>query len=238
MAAGPWRCCWADRAWRCWPGRRCGRRHPAPIRPLRGLVFLDRRLRLGRGHGLPEALARAGRPRRRHGLAIVDRGAVRAGGMLLAGESFPLQGWSVRVAGALIFHIVLGTAAAYWLWFVLSERISATTASLTAGGAGGGVRALVRATGRPPRTGGFRAGAGGRGADGVGIGRRRAAPEQAWGGCPRGRARAPGAQFLAQQRRAADQQDAAQHQQRAARRRRPAVHPGSARRTTRRTAAS
>ena len=52
-------------------------------------------------------------------------------GMLLAGESFPLQGWSVRVAGALIFHIVLGTAAAYWLWFVLSERISATTASLT-----------------------------------------------------------------------------------------------------------
>ena len=28
-----WRCCWADRAWRCWPGRRCGRRHPAPIRP-------------------------------------------------------------------------------------------------------------------------------------------------------------------------------------------------------------
>ena len=26
---------------------------------------------------------------------------------------------------------MLGTAAAYWLWFVLSERISATTASLT-----------------------------------------------------------------------------------------------------------
>ncbi|MBR8655158.1 DMT family transporter [Achromobacter sp. Marseille-Q0513] len=52
-------------------------------------------------------------------------------GMLLAGESFPLQGWSARVAGALTFHIVLGTAVAYLLWFVLSERISATTASLT-----------------------------------------------------------------------------------------------------------
>ena len=96
-------------------------------------------------------------------------------GMLLAGESFPLQGWSVRVAGALTFHIVLGTAAAYWLWFVLSERISATTASLTtlavpvvgrAGrdGVGG------RPAGRPGLVG-FRAGAGGRGADGAGIGR-------------------------------------------------------------------
>jgi len=28
-------------------------------------------------------------------------------------------------------HIVLGTAIAYWLWFVLVERVSATVASLT-----------------------------------------------------------------------------------------------------------
>jgi drug/metabolite transporter (DMT)-like permease len=32
---------------------------------------------------------------------------------------------------ALSFHIVLGTAVAYWLWFVLSERVSATVATLT-----------------------------------------------------------------------------------------------------------
>ncbi|WZB65761.1 DMT family transporter [Achromobacter xylosoxidans] len=53
------------------------------------------------------------------------------GGVLLAGEAFPTQGWSPRVAGALAFHIVLGTAVAYWLWFVLSERVSATVAALT-----------------------------------------------------------------------------------------------------------
>ncbi|EGP44472.1 DMT family transporter [Achromobacter insuavis] len=52
-------------------------------------------------------------------------------GVLLAGEAFPLQGWSPRVAAALTFHIVLGTAVAYWLWFVLSERVSATVAALT-----------------------------------------------------------------------------------------------------------
>lgn len=52
-------------------------------------------------------------------------------GMLIAGESFPTQGWNVRVAGALAFHIILGTAVAYWLWFVLSEKVSATVAALT-----------------------------------------------------------------------------------------------------------
>ncbi|MFD4838858.1 DMT family transporter [Achromobacter sp. NPDC058515] len=52
-------------------------------------------------------------------------------GALIAGESFPTQGWNVRVAGALSFHIILGTAVAYWLWFVLSERVSATVAALT-----------------------------------------------------------------------------------------------------------
>jgi drug/metabolite transporter (DMT)-like permease len=52
-------------------------------------------------------------------------------GMLIAGESFPTQGWNARVAGALAFHIILGTAVAYWLWFVLSEKVSATVAALT-----------------------------------------------------------------------------------------------------------
>ena len=89
------------------------------------------------GHGLPEALARAGRPRVVVTAWQLSIGALCAlAGMLLAGESFP-QGWSVRVAGA-DFHIVLGTAAAYWLWFVLSERISATGFADHAGGAGGG----------------------------------------------------------------------------------------------------
>ncbi|MGY6269672.1 DMT family transporter [Achromobacter denitrificans] len=52
-------------------------------------------------------------------------------GMLATGESFPLEGWNGRVVAALAFHIVLGTAVAYWLWFVLSERVSATVATLT-----------------------------------------------------------------------------------------------------------
>ena len=52
-------------------------------------------------------------------------------GALIAGESFPTRGWNASVAGALSFHIILGTAVAYWLWFVLSERVSATVAALT-----------------------------------------------------------------------------------------------------------
>ncbi|KAG1261821.1 hypothetical protein G6F65_014792 [Rhizopus arrhizus] len=52
-------------------------------------------------------------------------------GMLIAGESFPTHGWNARVAGALAFHIILGTAVAYWLWLVLSEKGSATVAALT-----------------------------------------------------------------------------------------------------------
>ncbi|MGE8688748.1 MAG: DMT family transporter [Achromobacter sp.] len=52
-------------------------------------------------------------------------------GVLVSGEPFPVEGWSARVVAALSFHIVLGTAVAYWLWFVLSERVSATVATLT-----------------------------------------------------------------------------------------------------------
>ena len=81
-----------------WPALRAAVSGADPS-ALRGLVFPDRRLRLGRRHGLPEALAAPG-----------DRVVVTAwqlsigalcalAGMLLAGESFPLQGWSVRVAG-------------------------------------------------------------------------------------------------------------------------------------------
>ena len=52
-------------------------------------------------------------------------------GALLAGEPFPTEGIDLRVGTALFVHIVLGTALAYWLWFILSERVSATVASLT-----------------------------------------------------------------------------------------------------------
>jgi drug/metabolite transporter (DMT)-like permease len=52
-------------------------------------------------------------------------------GALIAGERFPTQGIDLRVATALFVHIVPGTAMAYWLWFILSERVSATVASLT-----------------------------------------------------------------------------------------------------------
>lgn len=48
-----------------------------------------------------------------------------------AGDPLP-QAWpSARVGAALAFHVVLGTAAAYWLWFILAERVSATVSSLT-----------------------------------------------------------------------------------------------------------
>ncbi|MGH8815865.1 DMT family transporter [Achromobacter pestifer] len=61
---------------------------------------------------------------------VVGAGCALAG-MLIAGESFPTQGWNGRVVTALSFHIILGTAVAYWLWFVLSEKVSATVAALT-----------------------------------------------------------------------------------------------------------
>lgn len=54
-----------------------------------------------------------------------------AAGALLVGESLPTWPPSARVAGALLFHIVPGTAIAYWLWFILAERVSATVSSLT-----------------------------------------------------------------------------------------------------------
>ncbi|MCY1201366.1 putative cystine transporter YijE [Achromobacter veterisilvae] len=62
---------------------------------------------------------------------LVVGAACALAGALVSGESFPMQGWSGRVVAALSFHIVLGTAVAYWLWFVLSERVSATVATLT-----------------------------------------------------------------------------------------------------------
>ena len=52
-------------------------------------------------------------------------------GAFLAGESLPSWPLPGRVVAALTMHIVLGTAIAYWLWFVLVERVSATVASLT-----------------------------------------------------------------------------------------------------------
>lgn len=52
-------------------------------------------------------------------------------GALLAGEQFPTEALSARVIVALFVHIVLGTAMAYWLWFIMSERVSATVSSMT-----------------------------------------------------------------------------------------------------------
>lgn len=51
-------------------------------------------------------------------------------GALIVGE--PMPAWpSGTVVGALTFHIVIGTALAYWFWFILAERVSATVSSLT-----------------------------------------------------------------------------------------------------------
>jgi len=52
-------------------------------------------------------------------------------GALLMGEHFPTDPLSVRVMLALFVHIVPGTAMAYWLWFIMSERMSATVSSMT-----------------------------------------------------------------------------------------------------------
>jgi drug/metabolite transporter (DMT)-like permease len=54
-----------------------------------------------------------------------------AAGAWAVGESPVLRLPSPRVAAALLFHVVLGTAIAYWLWFVLAERVTATVSSLT-----------------------------------------------------------------------------------------------------------
>ena len=54
-----------------------------------------------------------------------------AAGALLAGEHFPTEPLSIRVIVALFVHIVPGTAMAYWLWFIMSERVSATVSSIT-----------------------------------------------------------------------------------------------------------
>lgn len=50
---------------------------------------------------------------------------------LLVGEAPPRWPPSPRVAAAMAFHIVFATAMAYWLWFILAERVSATVSSLT-----------------------------------------------------------------------------------------------------------
>ena len=47
------------------------------------------------------------------------------------GEPAPAWPLPDRVWVALLFHIVPGTAMAYWAWFVLSERVSPTVSSLT-----------------------------------------------------------------------------------------------------------
>jgi len=52
-------------------------------------------------------------------------------GALAFGERLPSPPLAGRVWAALSLHIVLGTAVAYWLWFILIEHVSATVASLT-----------------------------------------------------------------------------------------------------------
>ena len=57
--------------------------------------------------------------------------AVGIAGALAFGEPLPPWPPSPRVGGALVFHLVVGTALAYWFWFILAERVSATVSSLT-----------------------------------------------------------------------------------------------------------
>jgi len=52
-------------------------------------------------------------------------------GALVAGEQFPTEPLRTKVIVALFVHIVPGTAMAYWLWFIMSERLSATVSSMT-----------------------------------------------------------------------------------------------------------
>jgi drug/metabolite transporter (DMT)-like permease len=52
-------------------------------------------------------------------------------GAIAFGERLPDSAIPGRVWAALTMHIVLGTAIAYWLWFILIEHVSATVASLT-----------------------------------------------------------------------------------------------------------
>lgn len=52
-------------------------------------------------------------------------------GALLVGERGLIGPLTPVVLSALAFHIVLGTALAYWLWFRLSEQVDATVAALT-----------------------------------------------------------------------------------------------------------
>ena len=111
-----------------WPALRAAASGTDPS--ARGLVFLDRRLRLGRGTVCLKRWPAPG-----------DRAVVTAWQLSIGRcARWPACCWRANrfrcKAGAsgsrgADFHIVLGTAAAYWLWFVLSERISATTASLT-----------------------------------------------------------------------------------------------------------
>ena len=52
-------------------------------------------------------------------------------GALIAGEQFATEPLRIQVILALFVHIVPGTAMAYWLWFIMSERVSATVSSMT-----------------------------------------------------------------------------------------------------------
>jgi drug/metabolite transporter (DMT)-like permease len=49
----------------------------------------------------------------------------------MVGEPLPAWPLADRVLLALVFHIVIGTAIAYWAWFVLSEHVSAAVSSMT-----------------------------------------------------------------------------------------------------------
>jgi drug/metabolite transporter (DMT)-like permease len=52
-------------------------------------------------------------------------------GALLFNERLPTAMPGLDVWAAMFMHIVPGTAIAYWLWFVMSERMSATISSMT-----------------------------------------------------------------------------------------------------------
>ncbi len=55
-----------------------------------------------------------------------------AGGIaaVIAGESWPSV-WPPRVVAALTYHVLIATAVAYVLWYILLERLSVTVSALT-----------------------------------------------------------------------------------------------------------
>jgi drug/metabolite transporter (DMT)-like permease len=128
-AAGRWR--WAGHGRVCLPGvagaarRWLAAASGAARTPLwRPAAAAAGGVRLGAGHGAAQALGRS--PGDRIVLTawqlLHRRGCGRGGARWPPASTLPSVWPVARVQVALLFHIVLGTAVAYWLWFRLAER--------------------------------------------------------------------------------------------------------------------